>query len=160
VASRITPAGLQVLGTPIPIGFGNGVPGGCIGYAKKTADQSGITSQVAISSLSVAVTVNASRLIWVRLWIGAVAFSDTTTYGRIHLLEGGNTLAYGQTGQTIAGVGSEPPVVVEVLLVAPSTGSHTYSAAASRLAGSGTLTVACDADRASFIQVIDLGPSF
>jgi hypothetical protein len=160
VPARVTPSGNQTFGGFAPSSFANGIAGGCIGYAKKTADQSGITTQVAISSLSVAVTVNASRLIWVRLWIGAVAISDTTTYGRIHLLEGGNTLAYGQTGQTIAGVGSNPPIVVETLLVAPSTGSHTYSAAASRLAGSGTLTVAADADRAAFIQVVDLGPSF
>lgn len=160
MASRTTPAGLQVLGTPIPISFGNGVAGGCIGYAKRTTNTSAVTTQSDITGLSVAVPVNASRLIEIEVWIPAVSASDATTWGQILLLEGATVLAFGPTGQTSAGSGSDPPVVVKKLLSVTTAATRTFKVALDRAAGTGSVTMGAGTDREAYIRVNDLGPNF
>lgn len=116
---------------------------GRLGSAIATASQGSITTAVDLTNLSVAVTISsafagASR----RIKISALApFSSTAASDTVRLFinEGATVLQQADilmsptTGRTTTGV-----AFVEIT---PTSGSHTYKLQASRVAGSGTVTM-------------------
>lgn len=161
--TRTTPAGLQVTGTPIPVGFGNGVAGGCIGYVPRTTTAGPVSSATAsdITGMSVALPVNASRLIVLRFWCAGAATSDTTTFGVVAIQEGANVLAWGRTGASaVAGLASGPAFSVDYLWRGPTAGTRTVKVTLARSSGTGTVSLLAATDSEMFLAAWDFGPQF
>lgn len=164
MAARTTPAGLQLTGTPIPVGFGNGVAGGCIGYVARTTTAGPVSSGTAsdITGMSVAVPVNSSRLILLRFWCAGAATSDTTTFGVVAIQEGATVLNWGRTGASaVAGLASGPAFSVDYLWRGPVAGTRTIKATLARSSGAGTVSLlAASPDAEMYLAAFDMGPSF
>jgi hypothetical protein len=158
VVVRTTPGGTQVTGTPIPVSFGNGVAGGWIGYLPRTSDQGGITTEAAISGVTVTVTVNTSRRLKVTGYTSGMTGTNVDTVGQLTVKQDGVAIAYARVPTWAASLSYNPPAVA-IAIVTPSAGSHTYALFAQRVVGTGSVTVAADTDRATFILVEDLGPA-
>ncbi len=131
------------------------LPGGLIGYASTTGNQTGITTITDLTNLTVTVTVGASRLIRV---CGCITANCATNTGLITLSirESSTTLSQVQTSLDTAGDGAG--MFAEYLAAAPSTGSHTYKLSLTAGFTSGGLVAT--ATQLSYITVYDEGPSF
>lgn len=157
MAARVTPAGNQTFGGFAPSSFANGVAGGWIGYASRSTDQTGITTEVAVSSVTVPVTVNASRRIMVAAKAAYVG-TNVDTVAQLTIKDGSTVLDYDRGPTAFANL-SYNKSLSPVWIGTPSTGSHTYAAFASRVVGTGTVTLVADIDRLIYIAVFDLGPA-
>lgn len=128
------------------------MPGGWIGYAEVTANQTGITAETDLTGLTVTVTVNTSRRIMVSAFVQVtrtVADGSTNLFikeGAAHLQEAD------PDAETLW------PVAVSVVLT-PSAGSHTYKLALARGTGTGTVGITADTGRPNYIYVTDVGPA-
>ncbi len=133
----------------------NKLPGGWIGYAEITANQTGITTETNVTSLSVTVTVNTSR----RIQISCKAEMSSDTLGdtmQIAIKESATML-----NRAIAQCfGSGLALTLNTrAVVTPSAGSHTYNITAARASGSGNTLVAASSTSPAWILVEDIGPS-
>lgn len=132
----------------------NKMPNGLIGYATTTSTQTGISSVTDLTSLSVTVTANTSRLFKITAYV--VVFQQTST-GTVTLSikESATTLGAGQK----AVVASNAAIMhVTTLVTAPSAGSHTYKLTLATSAG--TVDTSSSAAQPAWIMVEDVGPSF
>lgn len=131
------------------------LPGGLIGYATATSNQTGITTITDLTSLSVTVTVNTSRLIKV---VGSTVLQQATGAGTgsFFIRESSTTL---QTRTYYLAVNAATTHGhAEVLIAAPSSGSHTYKLSLS--VDANTIGSLASSTQPAFIAVYDLGPSF
>lgn len=133
------------------------LPGGTIGYAQVTSGQSSITTVVDLTSLTVGVTVGASRLILIQAQC-EVASTISADICQLSIQESSTVL----TRSLIVAPASaaNATMACSIYLVAPSTGSHTYKLTMQRAAGTGTLTMGASATSPAYILVHDMGPSF
>lgn len=134
------------------------LPAGWVGYLPRTADQTGITAEVDLSGVTVTVTLNASRRIRVTGWSSGMTATNVDTVSQLSIYADGAQVAYGRSPTAFASLSYNAPVHV-VAVLTPSAGAHTYKLRVARLVGSGTVTVAADTDRATFILVEDIGPA-
>lgn len=123
---------------------------GELGYAAVTADQGSITTIVDLTSLTVTVTVPAGgRRIKIT---GSCLFSCTEVNDMcaLFIYESATALKSFsvQLSQTSTNYGALTTVVIT-----PTAGAHTYKLRASRLTGSGTITMAASATDPAFILV-------
>lgn len=127
--------------------------GGWIGYAEVTADQSGITVEVDLTSLTVAVTVGPSRRIKITASVRVVTTvnNDAVT---LKIAEGATILQ--QRDVTLSVASNSGGLVAEVVLT-PTTGAHTYKLRMVRTLGS--VTMQAGATYPAFICVEDIGPA-
>ncbi len=128
-------------------------PAGVLGYAEVTSGQSGITSVTDLTGLSVTVDVPAGRKVRVT---GRGGVSQQTGAGvhRGRIQEGATVLQDWSWGDLPAG---ERTHAMGSVVVAPSSGSHTYKLTLDTSSGSTSLVAA--SDRPAFILVEDLGPA-
>jgi hypothetical protein len=127
---------------------------GLLGFASVTADQTGITTTVDLTGLSVTVTVPAGR----RIRVTGVAQFLSTVAGDIVLLainEPG--VSERQHANRRLGTASVLESVVASVVLSPSAGSHTYTLTGRRFSGTGTLTMGAAAHRPAQIVVEDIG---
>lgn len=125
------------------------LPGGWIGDASVTANQTGITAITDLTGLTVTVTVGTGRRIEVEGWFQA---SQVTASGAItFVIAEGATLL--QTAQLNFGVGLTPMYIKCTLT--PTSGAHTYKLQAATSAG--TLSLLASATQPAQIVVKDLG---
>jgi hypothetical protein len=153
--SRTAYAGLAQDGDAYTAANHARMPGGWIGWAQVTADQSSINALTDLTGLSVTVTVNSDRLIRVTgqliLTTDAVDFEGAQAYIR----EGSTTLA--QIGPGGVQAGSPGAVSASAILEATS-GSHTYKLSAEPI-DEVSVTMKASATRPAYILVEDLGPA-
>lgn len=152
--------GTQIAGDVLTAANFTKLPGGWIGYAEKTANESFSGVETAISGLSVTVTVGTDRRIRVT---GAGVMVPTVAT---------NTRAYGVIQQDSTGVGRflehyfrandyEHRDEASVILT-PSAGSHTYRLTCLAVDDSSAATgiqVQASSVRPAFILVEDIGPA-
>ena len=146
-----TPTALEVL-TATNL---NKLAGGWLGYAQITADQTGITTEVDVTSASLTVTVPASRLIRISFW-GVVYSSVAGDTAEVKIKESTTVLGGGLTAALLTNASG---IFAYTLVSAPSAGSHTYKATIARATGTGNVVLACSATRPAHFVVEDLGPS-
>lgn len=138
MASRLTLPGTVVALSQATAAEYNALPGGWIGYNQVTSDQGSITSLADLSGLAVTVTLNASRRIRI---VGDVQMGNSSNGAgaTLYIRESSTVL------QTRNKLNSSDIIVegmrVEIILDAPSAGSHTYKLSMEALAA-GTKTFA------------------
>lgn len=134
----------------------DGLPGGWLGWIESTSDQTGITSEVDVTSVTLTVTVNASRRIKISVggMVSAVT-NDAAAVGRINK-DGSNAGTWCRTGTITAGNDWQ---CFGSWIDTPSTGSHIYKATIARSSGTGTITVSGTSPGRCWILVEDIGPA-
>lgn len=156
--SRVTPAGNQVTGTPAPVAFGNGVPGGWIGLTQKTTSMTGtFAGEADVTGLSITVTVNSSR----RLKITGYCqgwFSDTAG-DRVEMKVYRGATVLVSTRSRVQSANSTESNIVSIATDTPASGNQTYKVTLIRSLGTGTITFAGSTGDPSWIMVEDLGPA-
>lgn len=142
-----------VAGTTLTAANLDKYPGGWIGYAEVTANQTGISSVTDLTSLSVTVTVGTSRRIQV---FGFARLTQQTSNGIItfSIRDGSSTTL--STYLFTASTGNSTQGVVSAVLT-PSSGSNTYKLSLATTAG--TVDMSAGATFPAHILVCDLGPS-
>ena len=147
---RTAYAGAAVSGEVLTAANVNKLPGGWIGYAEVTANQTGITAVTDLTGLSVAVTVGTSRRLRVTgfIHIGNVAGSSIS----FAIKEGATTL---QDAVANSVAGAVWTMAVHTVLT-PTAGAHTYKLT---LAGSSATDMLAATTYPAFILVEDIGPA-
>ena len=148
-------AGAAVAGEVLTAANVNKLPGGWIGYNEVTANQATITTVVDLTSLTVTVTVGASRRI--RVSSQCPFFSSVAgDYVSLQIVEGATVLQDLSEAMSSALSGHR---LAAIVVLTPTTGSHTYKLRASRASGTGSVTMAAAATSPAFILVEDMGPA-
>jgi hypothetical protein len=132
---------------------------GALGYAKATADQTGISTSVDLTGLTTTVTVGTGRLIKVTGWATFISVSSGDERVRMRIRKNGNTVSYSNSGFLWSTENEGEGLVVQCLDVSPTAGSHTYKLSAERIAGTTDVEMDFDALRPPFILVEDIGPA-
>lgn len=128
------------------------VAGGVLGYAQAVSDQTGITTETDLTTLSVTVTVGASRRIRVSSQLSPYStVAGDSVWGRIK--EGATTLQFSQA--TMNGAQAESTTITAI--VSPSAGAHTYKVSLTRQGGTGSVTSQASSTAPAFICVEDVG---
>lgn len=156
MANRVTPSGNQVPYTSAPVAFANGISGGWIGHAAKTATQSPITTEVTLTSMTQAVTVNPGRRLLI-MFTGSVQMTAADGAAVYRIKEDGNAVGdpYAVPAPQVAGGSSECGVTI-FRVTAPSAGVHTYTVTLARSAGSGSLA---ETSTSATLLILDIGPA-
>lgn len=154
MAVRTTPVGGAVAGAQGAASQLNGAAGGWIGYVEVTADQTGITSEVAATGLTVGVTVGTSR----RIRITLCCRMSSTVAGDSVQANIKESTTYLQLVQNTSGAANRGDTLVGHVVLTPSSGAHTYFVTMTRN-GTGTITNTAAATSPSFLLVEDLGPA-
>lgn len=141
-----------VAGTAITAANHAKFPGGWIGYAEVTSNQTGISSQTDLTNLTVTVTAGTTRRILAEGYC-RILQNSSSGVGEVLILEGGSQVTKSSFTRSAADVGMHHPRVVRT----PSAGSNTYKLAAS--VGAGTIDIVAAATQPAFILVQDIGPS-
>jgi hypothetical protein len=127
-----------------------------LGYAQVTAIQSGITTVVDLTSLTVTVTVPYAAH---RVKISAHCLCDSSVAGdvaNVSIQEGATVLQIGKIYLPLSA--TQYTMHVEAVVV-PTAASHTYKLTMVRDTGSGNLRMVAGATFPAFILVEDLGPA-
>lgn len=149
-AGAVYPAFLLVEDiTPTPAAS-SGAPGSTLGYAEWTTNQTGITAEVALTGLTVTVTVPAGR----RIRVTGSTYVQNTGANNI------NALRIYQDGVQVtergmsAGAANVAEALIAQAVVAPAAGSHTF--ALRLVTGAGTAISVASATLPAFILVEDI----
>lgn len=129
--------------------------GGLLGYATRTSDQGGITSDVALTGLSVTATNAANRLIKVT----AIVRADSTTANtviRTTFRIDGTAYQFMDSNPQPVNIG---PTQMGFLLAIPGAGSHTYSLSMAWVLNGGTVTSRGSSTNPAQLLVEDIGPA-
>lgn len=135
----------------------NSIPGGWLGYVSTTTNQTGITTEVDLTSLSVTVTVPGERMLEIT---AKVPVSSATANDRVGLriLEGATP--YGAVATTATSVNLPYTLTAVAIIDNPSAGSHTYKLAAGLGGGStGPMRTDHAGGGISLLVVKDIGPA-
>ncbi len=129
------------------------LPLGTLGYAQVTANQSGITTEVDLTGLSVTVTVGTSRRIKITAQVNLYSTVAEDT-GEVAIKE----------GATCFNVGEQPRLSTTntatkqcSAVITPTAGAHTYKLTCLRTAGTGGVISYASTNRPAFILVEDIG---
>lgn len=124
---------------------------GALGYAEVTANQTGITTETDLTSLSVTVTVpSGGRRIKITGYVQAHSTVTSDIY-RLRIKESTTVLQdcqFGPQGST-----SFNATGVCMGVFTPSSGSHTYKLSLARDAGTGTVNLAASSTNPCYILV-------
>jgi hypothetical protein len=154
MAVRTAYVGTQSAGETLSSANFTKLPGGWIGYAEVTANQTGMgVGPTDLTSLTVTVTAGSSR----RLLVSGYAriTQQTSSSNPEVLIRNGSGTQLNKT--TISGLAATISMHLPRVVVTPSSGSNTYKLSGSTAAGTMDLNAA--ATQPAFILVEDLGPS-
>jgi hypothetical protein len=153
VTVRTAYVGSEAAGDTLTAANFNKLPGGLVGYAVRTTDQTGISTEADITSLSIPYTFVAGRLYRLSLWCRT---QQVTTNGNqeIYITDGASThLAV--AGRTVA-AGTSDSLRAECLY----TGSGSVTIKARAAAAAGTVTILGGVTYQPLLTIEDLGVSF
>jgi hypothetical protein len=155
MAVRTAFAGTIIAGDSISAVNNNKLPGGWLGYAEVTANQTGITTEVDLTSLTVTVTVGPARRIMVT---GSTYLLSTVLSDRMAMAiyEGAGQL---QIANVYASTSTDGYIAERSVILTPSSGAHTYKLTARRVTGTGSVTSQAAATFPAWILVQDIGPA-
>jgi hypothetical protein len=132
------------------------LPGGWIGWEEVYADQTGITTDTALTGLSVTVTVNTNR----RLKVSAQMIVEATVAtDRIagYIKQDGVVIAnFIDDGDALATGGM---MYSGWTVTAPAAGSHTFALSIARTTGTGTIGMLATLTNPASLLVEDIGPA-
>lgn len=134
------------------------LPAGWLGYVEKTADQTTISSEVDVSSLTVTVTVNANRRLYLVAFVNA---GGTVVDNRIAvwIKEGATQLQGAVASVPIADASLTTMSFSPSAVITPSAGVHTYKITAGRITGAGTFNIQASSTSPCYLLVRDVGPA-
>lgn len=159
MATRTTNIGLFANGDVLTEAHLDSLPAGWLGYVERTADQTGITSEVTIGGLSVAVPVNASRRIKVSAHVVAGGSVVGERYA-VYLKEGSTQLIGDPQTVPIADNTISTMKFSPAVILTPSAGTHTYSVTIARITGTtGNASVQAASTQPAWLLVEDIGPA-
>lgn len=161
MATRSSWPGNVVFGEEATKALIDKIPGGLIAYAEVTANQTGITTEVDLTGLSLTVTLPADRIITVDAYCFRISSATSDDLANFRIKEGGTQLAESRVdvGNNSAGNGGTFGRV-ETAPITPTAGAHTYKCTLSLAAGTGDLAFRAGASSPAWIRVIDWGPAF
>lgn len=124
--------------------------GGQLNYAQVTANQTGITTSVDLTGLTVNVTVGTGRRIKITGYVPQFSrTAGTATFVGLHVYEGATELSNFTSGMNNTYHGA-----VTMAVVTPTAGAHTYKLQAN---SDGTVSSIVTATGPAFILVEDIG---
>ena len=148
----ITPNTTFTAGNVLTAAQMNRLPWGIMGYASVTANQSGITTAVDVTGLTVTFTANSTRYYKTTVYTFSAQQNTAAGYGEIRITDGSNVQKQSGVIYQLAGVQALMCIsVVETGL----SGSTIRKARA--LTTAGTLLLAASATSPMFIVVEDIG---
>lgn len=151
-ASTATPAFLYVEDVTSTPTAASGAPSSTLAYAEVTTGQSGITSVVDLTGLTVTITVPPGRRIAITANIETSrTVPDGTT--RLSIKEGATFLQIMDNQENIA---SDTCSLNGQAIITPSAGTHTYKLTLERASGTGTVALGASTNSPSFILVEDI----
>lgn len=151
---RTSYVGTQIAGDVLTAANFSKLPGGWIGYAEVTANQTGITTVTDLTGLTVTVTAGTAR----RLKITGRCLADSSVItDRIILSIKESATTFGQ-GYGHPPAANEQETITAEATVTPSAGTHTYKLTLERN-GTGTVRMIAAATVPAFIVVEDIGPA-
>lgn len=154
MASRTAYVSTEVDGDILTAANFDKLPGGWIGYVEATANQTTITTEADLTSLSVTVTAGTTRRL--RL-TGKVNFTSTVANDGAKLrIKESSTVLNAADNATPTGAGGV--FIFASAVITPSAGSHTYKLTLART-GTGTLTMNASATEAAYLLIEDIGPA-
>ena len=133
----------------------NDLPKGILGYATG-ADQTGMTTEVDLTGLSVAVTVAAGRRLKLTAYVSTSPSAASAHIITLRIKEGATVLQLAHVSTALA----TQTGLTAIATITPSAGAHTYKATLQRTSGAGTIDVqsgGLPADAVAFLLVEDLG---
>ena len=113
--------------------------GGELGYAQITANPAGITTQVDIAGLSITVTADGIRPIYLEAFLPTITVGTAGGFFRAMLYEGATLLQLADSGEAAVNGDTVGGLLVPLRLI-PSAGSHTYKVAGVSTAGTGQIS--------------------
>src|SRR4029077_6770938 len=125
---------------------------GSVGYAQVTANQTGITAEVALTGLSVTVTLPAGRRI--RITGNVLAQNTNADPANLYIKEGATYL---QAEVTYLNPVNTNLTMLASVVLTPGAGAHTYNLQMARSAA-GTVQMSAAATSPAYILVEDIGP--
>lgn len=145
-----------VAGTVITAANHAKFPGGWIGYVEVTASQTGITTEVDVTSLTLTPTVGTSRRIRTSMQVTATV-TNIDTIAWVKITDGSNNQkGISQLSGPLANVGNTMQAAVSESGI---TGSITRKLRCVRAAGTGTIDINAASDNPAWLMIEDLGPS-
>lgn len=133
--------------------------GGVLAYGQRTSDagpDAFATVDLDTTNLQKTATVEANRYIRITGYFKELVGSVTADVFQLLIREGGTTLQRQDFRVDNSALGN-PGGIVQVVLVAPSAGAHTYKLTGVRAAGTGTGTFKGAADSPIWMLVEDIG---
>lgn len=127
-----------------------------LGYAQAVATQGSITTEVALTNLSVTVAVPYAQH---RIKITGHADFASTVADDIPLLRIKESTTQLQDGLSVCRVANFATTIETTVVLVPTAGSHTYNLSGQRFNGTGTVSMTASATGPAFILVEDLGPA-
>lgn len=125
-----------------------------LGYAQAIVNQTGITAEVDLTSLSVAVTVGTGRRIRIRGHVANLTSTVANDTFALGIKEGATQFT--DSIVTIP-VGNQGMFIISEVILTPTSGSHTYKLTGIRANGTGSVTLNLASGRPAFILVEDIG---
>lgn len=122
-----------------------------LGYAQVTTNQSSITTEVDLTSLSVTVTVPSGARIRIH---ACVSVSNNGTDGRTTVYIKESTTKLG-TGSVHNAVASSDSTINAFVILSPSAGSHTYKLSAEANAGTSNTSSSSTAPSFILVELLD-----
>lgn len=164
MAVRTAWTGTAAVGEVFNAADAKSIPGGWIGYAEVTANQTISTgTETDLTGLTVTVTVAANRKIRIRgQGIISRSVADGVSVGRIKegSTELGRWAQHAPSATTEFDAASGDAVSSPAgVFVTPSAGSHTYKLTLQRFSGTGNVVLNAAAGSQAFIMVEDVGPA-
>jgi hypothetical protein len=127
--------------------------GGWIGYVQVTANQTGITTIVDITSLTLTVTALANRYHRTTLYLPGVQSTVTTDAVTASLTDGSNV----QVQQASVVTGAVGTTAIVTAVETGFSGSSTRKGRIARASGSGSVTMGCLSTAPAWLLIEDLG---
>lgn len=136
----------------------NALPGGLIGKAIVTANQTGITTAQDLANLTLTLTPNSSRILRIEFrMLMALTTASSNDAMHIYILKDGTQILDAEFHFNQATLNQT--LTDHVLDIGPTNASHTYKLNATRVS-SGTYALNAGATYPAILSIVDYGPSF
>lgn len=129
-------------------------PRGALGVATVTSNQTGVTTEVDLTGMTVTVTVGAGRRIRISFTTLLIPAGAVNTTASVTIKEGATVL---RECFFLMNNVSAPVTATDSVVLTPSSGSHTYKLTLSRAVGAGSVETNAQSTRPAYILVEDIG---
>jgi hypothetical protein len=128
---------------------------GTLGYAEVTANQTTISTETDLTSLTATVTVASAR----RIEVSTKINSQPSTNDNAAVLRIKESTTNLQLISLVLGRTNASETLTGSVILTPSAGSHTYKLSLQMAVGTGTVDLIASSTNPAFILVEDIGPA-